>query len=277
MRPFTQMIRAGLFAGLCLTAPFSVAQHDHDAAKETSASSERPWSQADSYWGADKMAQSQSHMLHHHGAGTITAAQIDRFEIQSGDEINTGVWDADFWHGGDINKLWVKTEGEYDFDDDTLEDAEVQVLWSRAVTPYLDVQTGLRHDFEPEGRTYGMVGMQGELPYRVGADGAFFLSENGDLTAGVELEYELLLTQRLHLGPRAELSWSAQEVRELGFGEGFTSGAFGLRLSYDVIREVSPYIGVEWQGSFGKTEDMITRAGGASDATVFLIGIKGWY
>lgn len=254
----------------------SVAQAQHDG-HTTGGGAERPWSQADEYWGASDMVGSQSAMLHHHGMSAQTALMVDRLELQNSDDVQAGVWDADIWHGGDLNKLWIKTEGAYDFEHGAVEEAEVQLLWSRAVLPFFDVQTGLRHDFEPSGRTHAVIGLQGETPYRIKTDGALFLSQDGDLTAGLELEYELALTQRLHLSPRAELSWSAQESRDMELGEGFTHAEFGMRLSYDVIREFSPYVGVEWQGSLGETKDLIRAAGSDADRTVFLIGIKGWY
>ena len=187
------------------------------------------------------------------------------------------VFDAQGWYGGDINKLVVKTEAEYSLDHSEFEEIQVQALWSHAISPYLDVQTGIRHDFEPDGLSHAVLGLEGMLPYRVDMDGAFFLSEEGDLTADVELEYELMLSQRLHLLPRAELAFSAQEIAELGTGEGLTNGQFGLRLAYDVVREFAPFVGVEWQGSFGETEDILRAAGERTEQTVFVIGFHAWY
>ena len=158
-----------------------------------------------------------------------------------------------------------------------LEEAEVQVLWSRAISPYFDFQTGIRYDFEPEGRAHGVIGLQGMAPYRFEIDTAAFLSDQGDMTASLEVEYEFALSQRLHLHPRVELGWSAQESNDLGLGEGFTNGEAGLRLSYDIIREFAPYIGVEWSGAFGETEDLLSAAGEKTDKTVFLIGVKTWF
>ena len=49
----------------------------------------------------------------------------------------------DDWSGGDINRFWWKSEGEGDFDDG-LEEAELQALYGRAITPFWDVQAGVR-------------------------------------------------------------------------------------------------------------------------------------
>ena len=123
----------------------------------------------------------------------------------------------------------------------------------------------------------GLSGLGLPIPEEVVVVTAGFLSHNGDLTADVEVEYELMLTQRWHILPRAELGWSAQDIPELGKGSGVTSGQFGVRLAYDVVREFAPFVGVEWQGSFGETENMLSAAGETTDQTVFVVGFHAWY
>ena len=122
-----------------------------------------------------------------------------------------------------------------------------------------------------------MIGVQGLAPYWFEIDAAAFVSTQGDITARIEAEYELLLTQRLILQPRAELELSAQDIPELETGSGITSLDAGLRLRYETVREFAPYVGVEWQGHFGDTKDMIKAAGGETDRTVFVIGVRAWY
>ena len=57
-------------------------------------------------------------------------------------------WDAQGWYGGDINKLWVKSEGEGSFGESP-EQAEVQALYSRAINPWFNLQGGVRYDLQP--------------------------------------------------------------------------------------------------------------------------------
>ncbi|MAI89275.1 copper resistance protein B [Ponticaulis sp.] len=266
-----KLIAGTTLAGGLITAP-AYAQHDgHNGASDAPP----PWSQADEVWGAEEMAESRNMLLHHHGSASMIGVNIDRFEYQLGEDEAVGVFDADLWYGGDINKLWFKTEGEYNLDHSELEEFEVQALWSRAISPYWDFQTGIRYDFEPNGLAHAVAGFQGMAPYRFEVDGAAFFSEDGDLTADVEVEYEFMLTQKLELIPRVELGWSAQEIPELMMGEGFTSAEAGLRLAYG--REFAPYIGVEWHGSFGETEDILSAAGETTDDVVVLVGFSAWF
>ncbi|MCZ6852644.1 MAG: copper resistance protein B, partial [Gammaproteobacteria bacterium] len=131
--------------------------------------------------------------------GIYSFVLADRLEYQSKDA--AWVWDAQGWIGGDYHKFWLKTEGQNEKGKAT--DAELQLLYSRAVTPFFDLQLGVRHDFEPEpSRTFAVIGLQGLAPQWIELDVAAFISEDGDFSARLELEYDLLLMQRLTLQPR---------------------------------------------------------------------------
>lgn len=236
-----------------------------------------PWSMADDYWGETEMAEARAQVQAANGANRFFMIMADRLEVQTSEESDTAVWDVNAWYGGDINKVWLKTEGEFSFEEDEMEEAEIQALWSRAVAPFWDVQAGVRHDFEPKGRTHAVVGLQGLAPYWFEVDAAAFLSTNGDLTASAEVEYEFLLTQRLVLQPRAEIGLAAQDIPELETASGFTDLEAGLRLRYEFVPEFAPYIGLEWQSALGDTRDRIETGGGEAERTVFTLGVRTWY
>lgn len=238
---------------------------------------DKPWSQADAIWGEEAMAEARAQVLEKHGDIRSTYIQAERFELQSSDDEDVILLDGNAWIGGDINKLWIKSELEYLPDEGEFEEAEVQALWSRAISPYFDLQTGVRYDFEPEGLAHLVIGAQGLAPYLFELDSAAFLSEEGDLTARVEAEYELILSQRLILQPRAEIALSASDIPEREIGAGVSQIDAGLRLRYEIKREFAPYIGIEWHQRFGQTADYIEAEGGESGEAVFLIGLRAWY
>ncbi len=198
----------------------------------------------------------------------------DRLEYHPNGD--TWVWDAEGWIGGDYHKLWVKTEG--DNANGQTEEAELQLLYSRAVLPFFDLQIGFRHDFEPQpSRTYAVIGLQGLAPQWIELDVAAFISADGDLSARLELEYDLLLTQRLTLQPRIEFDLAAQEVAEVQVGKGLTSTELGIRLRYEVRRELAPYVGVTWQKTYGSTKKFLEAAGERDDTVSFVAGIRFWF
>ncbi len=188
------------------------------------------------------------------------------------------LWDAQAWVGGDLRKFWIKTEGEYSFDASEFEAVQVQALYSRAISPSFDLQIGLRHDFEPGPSTsYGVLGVQGLAPYWFEVDAAAYLSDAGDVTASIEAEYELLLTQRLVLQPRAELQFAAGEIAAHQLGSGLTESEIGLRLRYEIRREFAPYIGVEWHDLRGDTADIARLRGEPTSDRVIAAGIRFWF
>lgn len=211
------------------------------------------------------------HVLHlEHGAMSTRGVWVDRLETPLESGRDGYAWDAQGWYGGDLNKLWIKTEGKGRFGG-RAEEVELQALWSRAVTPWFDAQAGVRYDFRPEpARAYLVLGLQGVMPYLFQVDAAAFVSEEGDVSARLEAEYELLITQRLILQPRAQVELSAQDVPELGVGSGVSDLELGLRLRYEVIRELAPYLGLEWERAFGETADF-ARAEGADTNDVFIV------
>ncbi|MBB4659927.1 copper resistance protein B [Parvularcula dongshanensis] len=261
------MRRAMLPAALALLAAPAFAQEGPE---------DPPWNQADDTYGADAMAAARAHVQSHHGGQRWMQVMADRLEWQSGDE-ETALWDLQGYYGGDLSRVWLKSEGEYGFGEDAVEDAEVQLLYGRAISSYFDLQAGVRQDFEPDGRTYAVLGVQGLVPYFFELDAAAFLSDEGDLSARIEAEYDILLTQRLILQPRAEIDLSASEVPERQVGEGVASVSLGARLRYEVKRSFAPYVGVEWSVAPGESGARTEAAGGESEDTKLVAGVRAWF
>lgn len=253
------------------SAPIAAAQDSEDPPEQA------PWSMADKYWGEAEMKASREAVQAANGDMNTFMIMGDRLEWQDTGDDGTLLWDVQGWYGGDVNKLYIKTEGEFSVEEDELEGAEIQALYSRAISPFWDVQAGIRYDLEPKGRTYAALGVQGLAPYWFEVDAATFLSTEGELSATIEAEYELRFTQRLTLQPRIEAEFSAQDVPELGIGSGLVGIEPGVRLRYEIRREFAPYVGVEWQKQFGDTADFTRAEGGDPDKFVGVIGLRAWF
>jgi len=232
---------------------------------------------ADQRFDPSAMAQARGELRSEMGEIRSYRVLVDRLETRVGDGGDGYLWDAEGWYGGDINKLWLKTEGQSQFGKQP-EEAEAQALWSRAITPWLDFQAGGRYDFRPNPqRGHLVVGLEGLVPYFFEIDAAAFLSNEGDATARFEAEYELLITQKLILQPRVEFDLAAQDVSEVGVGAGLSSFAAGLRLRYEFVREFAPYIGVDYQRKVGNTADFARDEDESVDNLFFLAGVRIWF
>jgi len=194
---------------------------------------------------------------------------MDRLEVQSIDD-SLFVWDISAYIGKDIDKLYLYSEGSK-----SSEETEIQneLVFSRAVTPFWDLQGGIEQDKAgSESKVWGVVALQGLAPYFIDTR---LRVKVGEESVGVnfDFEYEALITQKLILTPRIEMEAYSDDVPEIGVGSGFSSLNFGLRLRYEFIREFAPYIGVSYSNSFGNTKEVY----GGKESINFIIGTRIWY
>ena len=203
--------------------------------------------------------------------------QMEQLEHRAGDGGESlAVWDGDAFIGTDEVKLRWISEGEYDTDADKFETLENQLVGQVPVSDFFDVKAGVRLD-TPKGadRWYGVLGITGLAPQWVDVDANLFVSEEGDASARLDVEYELLLTNRLILTPSAELNMAFSDNAEIGVGSGISSGEIGLRLSYDTLdRLFSPYIGIVHEQKFGNTKDLVRDEGEDTSAWFGVVGAR---
>ena len=201
---------------------------------------------------------------------------VDQLDWRESDNASVIAWDMQAWYGSDYNKLWFKTEGERS--DGTTQDARAELLWDRIFSRWWSVQTGLRHDFgQGPSRDWLALGVQGLAPWFFEIEATAYLGEGGRTAARFSAEYDLLLTQRLILQPELEFNLYGESDRQRGIGSGLSDAQLGLRLRYELRREIAPYVGVAWVRHFGNTADL-RRASGEDDSDVeFLAGIRFWF
>ena len=203
-------------------------------------------------------------------------AMVDQLEVRLTSGNDPLAWDAEAWLGKDLNKLWLKTEGER-VDGDS-EEVELQLLYSRAIAAYWDFQAGWRGDLRPHpDRNWLAAGFKGLAPYFFSIDAAIFIGESGRTAARFDVEYDILFTQRLILTPEFETNFYGKKDVERGIGSGLSAMEFGLRLRYEIRREFAPYIGLNWWKIFGDTADFAKVAGQDTDDLQMTLGLRAWF
>ncbi len=206
----------------------------------------------------------------------VSRVTIDKLEWRAADGPDPLVLDADAWIGRDLHKLGLKTEVEHV--DGGTEEAELQLLYRRAVTAFWDFQAGWRRDFRPEPeRDFLVLGFSGLAPYMLETDVALFLGESGQVGVRLDAEYEYMLTQRLALVPEIELDIYSEDDAAVGVGAGLSDMEAGLRLRYEVRREIAPYVGVNWAKKFGTTADLAREEGESTSDVQLVAGIRIWF
>ncbi|WP_425518822.1 copper resistance protein B [Pseudomonas lijiangensis] len=214
------------------------------------------------------------HTVHDSAINTFFLA--DKLEWQDADQGSTLAWDLKGWVGGDIDRLWIRSEGERT--DGKTGDAEIQALWGHAISPWWDLVAGARQDFKPgDPQTWAAFGIQGMALSSFEAQATAFIGEAGQSAARLEGDYDLLLTNRLILQPTAELNVYGKNDAQRGIGSGLANTEVGLRLRYEIRREFAPYIGVSWNRTYGKTADYARKEGEDRSEAKLVLGIRMWF
>lgn len=214
------------------------------------------------------------HAVHDHAIHSFWL--LDRLEAWDADE-GTGVgWEAVGWIGTDLDRLWLRSEGERV--GDSTEAADLEVLYGRAVARWWDLVAGVRHDFgEGPSQTFAAIGVIGLAPYMFEVEATAYVGTSGQTAASVEVEYETLFTNRLVLQWLAEAELHGKDDPVRGIGSGLGTVEAGLRLRYEFDRRFAPYVGVARERAFGGTADL-RRAGGEDiDDTRVVVGLRTWF
>lgn len=180
--------------------------------------------------------------------------------------------------GGDYNRLWLKSEGETSWQGDAGFEGESEndLLYGRLITPFWHAQIGAQYangwtEDSYEDFWSAALALQGLAPGMFELDASLYVTENLDVLADLEAEYDIRITQRLVFQPRTELSFSAQDIPERGIGVGLTTAVVDLRLRYEFLREFAPYIGARYQSLAFETADF-AEAAGEDTSRFFLLG-----
>ncbi|NOG73623.1 copper resistance protein B [Roseicella sp. DB1501] len=268
-------VAAGLLAAaLCSTAAMAQSGADHSAHGTAAANPSAVQST-----GAAPATGAEEHTGH--SPIYFGAVLLDQNEMRSNERGSPiYAWEGSAFYGTDYHRVWVNTRGETSRERGGLERAEAQVLYSRLIGYYWDIQAGVRHDFRinpSEGtpsRTYGVFGLQGLAPgfFEVQLQG--FVGGNGVFLARAAASYDLLITNRLVLQPEAELNFSTGWDRDALIAPGIYRTEVGLRLRYEITREFAPYIGYSFESFNGGASGLNRRLGQQPSQSTVVAGIR---
>jgi copper resistance protein B len=211
-----------------------------------------------------------------HDNGIFSYVLFNRLEAWDADPGTAFGWEGQAWIGTDLNRVWLRSEGERVAG--RTESADLEVLYGRSVAPWWDVVAGIRHDFQPGGsQDFAAIGLVGLAPYKFEVEATAYIGESGQTAARIEVEYETLLTNRLILQPLVEINVYGKDDEHRGIGSGLSTVEAGLRLRYEFTRRFAPYIGVVRERAFGNTADFRQAEGEPVDDTRLVAGLRIWF
>ncbi len=205
-------------------------------------------------------------------AGLIT----DRLEMTDMSASPSMTYDAQAWFGKTYDRVLLRAEG--DVKNGQSQNARSELLWSHAITPFWDSHLGLRYDSGlGVNREWLALGVQGYAPYWIYVEANAYINEQGRTAFRLELEYDVLITQRFILQPRIEANAYGKNDTSHYLGNGLSSLETGLRLRYEFKPEFAPYIGIDWEDTFGKTANYAKQRNMNAGNTTLVIGVHFWF
>ncbi|GAC1339091.1 MAG: hypothetical protein NVSMB18_06660 [Acetobacteraceae bacterium] len=209
--------------------------------------------------------------------GIYTHALLEQLEGRWNGRSQQFRYDGQVWSGTDTDKLWLKSEGLVT-QHGKFTDGRHELLLDHAISPYFDVQGGIRVDLDgAKTRTWAALGVQGLSLYFFDVEATGYVSDRGRVAARLKASYDLLITQRLILQPEAELNFYSKSDAARGVGAGFSDIDAGLRLRYEITRKLAPYIGVSYAGRLFQSADFARRERETANDVRFVFGMRTWF
>ena len=216
----------------------------------------------------------QGHGVHDDGLHFMVLA--DQLEWQASDTGGGALWDAKAWVGGDINRIWIRTEANYQ--EGAFDDAEGHLLLGRNISRWWTAVGGVRHDFTPgPARTWAAIGLQGLAPQWFDVEVTGYLGESARTALRTEVEYDLLVNDRVVIQTLLELNLYGKSDPDRQIGAGLSSIEFGARVRYEIRRELAPYAGVVWHRKVFETGDLAREAGENVGGWRLVMGLRVWF
>ncbi|MQP76023.1 copper resistance protein B [Stenotrophomonas sp. MYb238] len=211
-----------------------------------------------------------------HAPGFNSLVLFDHLEAWNNAHGSGQAWAAKGWFGGDIDRLWLRSEGQRS--GGRLGEWSLDALHGHAISPWWDVVAGVRHDGgDAPGLTRAAIGVQGLAPYKFEFAATAYLGGPRRAELAVEAEYSLLLSNRLILQPTLEASVAAEDDPRRGVGSGLGHVEAGLRLRYEITRRFAPYVGFVHERRFGRTAGLHRDAGESRRDSRWVAGVRFWF
>jgi copper resistance protein B len=249
------------------------ADHDSDVGQQTAPPPTPTDHAADALYDPAAMAAARQ-ALYAENAMRTGALALQLAELRLNGDASWRVQGRGWY--GDENRAVLRLDAVVD-ENDRLDDARIEALYSHAIAPYWNLVAGLRADPRPSpSRGFVALGIDGLAPYGIAVEATAYLSNHAEAQARIEAHTAWQLTQRFVLEPRVTMDLLLDEMPEQRMGRGIANLELGLRLRWEHWHRFAPYAGVEWQGSFGDTARYVVAQGDDPRTLRFVVGVSAW-
>src|SRR5690606_13910966 len=151
--------------------------------------------------------------------------------------------------GTDENKIFLKLEANKH--ESRQAEYDAKVLYSRNISDFWDVQTGVRYRQENLAGSFTdqqnerfdtVFGLHGLAPYFFETDAHLYVGEDDFVGLKLETERDLLLTQKLVMQPFVELDITLNDQAANARKTGLSHATLGLKTRYELSKKLMPYL-----------------------------------
>jgi copper resistance protein B len=193
-------------------------------------------------------------------------------------------WATSAWIGGDTNRLRLESSGVIDDagridNEGGTKGIDNRFFYSRAISDFWQAKAGVQFAVFDQGVTRSgfMAGVEGLAPYGIHVDAVLGVSQTAVVSARLEATYDVLLSQKLIAQPFVEAMFGSKDDPAIQLGSGLARYEVGLRLRYEIVKEVAPFIGVSFEQFTGSTASFVAAEGGPTSNLRALVGLKVWF
>ena len=186
--------------------------------------------------------------INHHGSTPYQMLMIDKLETAINSSKDSHI-EGYYYAGGDLNKIWL------DFASDlNNSNTDYSLSLSRAIHPFWDIQAGYANIKTLDDSLF--FGVKGLAPYWFEISTGLYVNSESEVNLLLEVEYELLLTQRLIFQPSVNLLYNESNESEIDYG---------VSIRYEFTRQFAPYLRISYDELSGERN------------TNYFIGLRAWY
>ena len=215
---------------------------------------------------------------HHreHGGQIYQAIAIKNAWIVDDDGRGSASTELKTWVGSDKNKIFIQAHVEKAESEKT--QTETKLLYSRNVTDFWDVQTGVRYQYQPEQKYAqnqwdAVLGLHGLAPYFFETEAYIYAGQNQRWQLSLETTRDVLFTQKLIAQPYLNADVIFNDESSYASKSGLSKLRIGLQTRYEISKKIMPFIDVAYAYNKGLKQTELQSATDSKKGWLYGLGL----
>lgn len=215
---------------------------------------------------------------HHreHGGQIYQATAIKNAWIVDDDGRGSASTELKTWLGSDKNKIFIQAHVEKAESEKT--QTETKLLYSRNVSDFWDVQTGVRYQYQPEQKYAqnqwdAVLGLHGLAPYFFETEAYIYAGQDQRWQLSLETTRDVLFTQKLIAQPYLNADVIFNDESSYASKSGLSKLQIGLQTRYEISKKIMPFIDVAYAYNKGLKQTELQSATDSKKGWLYGLGL----